>query len=516
MPVTFAFWMLAISPILFLVLCMTVFRMSGAKAGILTWIVAQLIAFFAFGARLDILQYANFKAFFLALDVMLIIWGAMYLFQVTQSAGSIQKIGSFLSEFSNSKAYLGIFLGWLFPSFLQGMGGFGVPIAVSAPLLVSAGFSPILSVILASIGHGWGVSFGSMGTSVRTMEAVTGLPIDAFAPASAILLGITAILSGLVVVFLAGGKKEFVRALPLTLLCGLILSAGQYAIARTDFWIMAVTLPSLISLAVGIFLVGTLTQHSRKWLKEVDHHRWNEILFALAPYALLVLLILFFNFFIPLRTLLEPLGIQLPFPSMSTDLGYQTPAEWSKRINFSLHPGTILILTGIVSFMAFDKKGSMQQITQKELAKTTLRSTRSTCIAIFSLVGAAVTMQHAGMISLLAEGISTIFSRHIYPLVAPFIGALGAFITGSNNNSNVLFAALQLQTAELLRLPPAWILAAQTTGAALGSIMAPAKVILGCNTVGLEGKEGQVISRLILICLAIIFTIGLFTLAFTR
>ena len=516
MPVTFAFWMLAFSPILFLVLCMTFFHMSGAKAGILTWISAQLVAFFGFGARLNILLNANFKAFFLALDVMLIIWGAMYLFQVTQSAGSIQQIGSFLSGFSKSKAYLAIFLGWLFPSFLQGMGGFGVPIAVAAPLLVSVGFSPILSVFLASIGHGWGVSFGSMGTSIRTVEAVTGLPIDAFAPASAILLGIAAILSGLVVVFVAGGKKEFVPALPLTFFCGLILFVGQYVIAKTDFWIMAVTLPSLLSLAVGIILVGTLSPHSRKWLKEMDRKRWNEILFALAPYALLVLLILFFNFFLPLRTLLKPLNIQLPFPSMSTDLGYQTPAEWSKGINFFLHPGTILILTGFISFTVFEKKGRLQQNTQKDLARITLHSTRSTSIAIFSLVGAAVTMQHAGMISLLAEGISSIFSRNIYPLVAPFIGALGAFITGSNNNSNVLFAALQLKTAELLRLPPAWILAAQTTGAALGSIMAPAKVILGCNTVGMEGKEGQVISRLILICMAIIFTIGLFTLGFTR
>jgi len=88
------------------------------------------------------------------------------------------------------------------------------------------------------------------------------------------------------------------------------------------------------------------------------------------------------------------------------------------------------------------------------------------------------------------------------------IGALGAFITGSNSNSNVLFSGLQLQTAKLLTLPVAWILAAQTTGAAIGSIMAPAKIVLGFQTVGLQNRKGQVIGKLILICMVLILISG--------
>jgi len=112
------------------------------------------------------------------------------------------------------------------------------------------------------------------------------------------------------------------------------------------------------------------------------------------------------------------------------------------------------------------------------------------------MVGMAVVMTHAGMTNLLAQGLSLAFGP-VYPVVSPFIGALGAFITGSNNNSNVLFAELQRNTAQLLKLPVPLILGSQTAGGSLGSIMAPAKVIVGCSTVGLAHEEGRVVGKVI-------------------
>jgi len=113
------------------------------------------------------------------------------------------------------------------------------------------------------------------------------------------------------------------------------------------------------------------------------------------------------------------------------------------------------------------------------------------------MVGMAVIMSHSGMTNLLAEGLSASFGAALYPAVAPFIGALGAFITGSNNNANVLFAVLQMRTAELLGLPVPLILGAQTAGGSLGSVMAPAKVIVGCSTVGLGDNESVVMGKIL-------------------
>mgnify|MGYP001079875166 CR=1 FL=1 len=477
----------------------------------LTWLASQLIASIFFGASLKLLQYTYIKTLFLSLDVLLIIWGAMFLYQVTKRAGTIQIIGKFLAELTESPAFLGIFLGWLFPSFLQGMGGFGVPVAVSAPLLVSAGFSPILSVVIASIGHSWGVTFGSMGSSFKTIMAVTGLSADYLAPFTAILLGISSLFCGLFVIYLAGGKKHFLKALPLTLITSLILSIGQYLLATNGLWVIAVTLPAMSSLVFGFLYVRFFSKHSREYLSKMKRKERIQLIIALLPYVFLVSLIVIFNFFSPLRELFAPYAISFQFPQLSTTYGFVTPAEMSKKINLFLHPGIVITTSALISYLFLKKKAYLNGDKITEIALDTYKSSINTSIAIFSFVGTAVVMNHTQMTNMLAVGISRVFSQEIYPIVSPFIGALGAFITGSNTNSNVLFSGLQLQTAELLNLSIALILAAQTTGGALGSIIAPAKVILGCSTVGLIGKEGKVIGKLILFSSTLILLIGIFT-----
>ena len=514
-PINILTWLLALLPVILVLLLMTVFNWGGSKAGIFTWLAAQLIAFIFFGASFKLLQYTYIKAFFLSLDVLLIIWGAMFLYQVTKRAGTIQIIGDFLAELTESRAFLGIFLGWLFPSFLQGMGGFGVPVAVSAPLLVSAGFSPTTSVVIASIGHGWGVTFGSMGSSFITLMAVTGLSADYLAPFTAILLGIASLFCGLFVIYLAGGKNHFLKALPLTLLISLILSTGQYLLATNGLWVIAVTLPSMASLGFGFLYVRFFSKHSREYLQKIKSEERIQLIIALLPYVLLVALIIIFSFFSPIKELFAPHAISFQFPQLSTSHGFITPAETSKKINLFLHPGTIITISALLSFWLFKKKAYLKGDEIIEIALDSFKNSLNTSIAIFSLVGVAVVMNHAQMTNVLAVGISRVFNQEIYPIVSPFIGALGAFITGSNNNSNVLFGNLQMQTAKLLNLSVALILAAQTTGGALGSVMAPAKIILGCSTIGLSGKEGKVIGNLILYSGILILIAGIFTYIFS-
>jgi len=504
-------WLLALLPVILILMLMTAFHWGGSKAGVLTWLATQLTAFIFFGASLKLLQYTYIKAFFLSFDVLLIIWGGMFLYQVTKKAGTIQIIGRFLVEFTESRAFLGIFLGWLFPSFLQGMGGFGVPVAVSAPLLVSAGFSPTVSVVIASIGHSWGVTFGSTGTSFRTLMAVTGLSADYLAPFAAILLGISALFCGLFVIYLAGGKKHFIKALPLTLITSIILSVGQYFLATNGLWVIAVTLPAMASLGFGFLYVRFFSKYSREYLQKIKKEKRVEIMIALLPYIFLVALIITFNFFSPIRDLFAQHTISFQFPQLSTEYGFVTPAETSKKINLFLHPGTIITISALISYIFLKKKAYLKGNEITEIVKDTFKSSLNTSIAIFSLVGTAVIMNHTQMTNVLAIGISHVFSRDVYPLISPFIGALGAFITGSNSNSNVLFSNLQLQTAELLNLSTALILAAQTAGGALGSVMAPAKVIIGCSTVGLSGKEGKVIGKLVLYLSILILLIGIST-----
>jgi lactate permease len=120
----------------------------------------------------------------------------------------------------------------------------------------------------------------------------------------------------------------------------------------------------------------------------------------------------------------------------------------------------------------------------------------------------AVMMDHAGMTFRLAQGLSVAMGA-AFPLVSSLIGTLGAFMTGSNTNSNVIFAPLQQRTAELIGISVWIVLGAQTTGGALGSMLAPAKVIVGCSTAGLAGQEGQVMRKTVGYGLAIAVVVGI-------
>jgi lactate permease len=126
------------------------------------------------------------------------------------------------------------------------------------------------------------------------------------------------------------------------------------------------------------------------------------------------------------------------------------------------------------------------------------------------MVSMAVIMETSGMTETIARSLAEGMGS-AYPLVAPWIGALGAFMTGSNTNSNVVFSALQLRTAQLLNYPVALILAAQTAGAALASIMAPTKVVVGASTAGMAGKEGDVLRKLIFYACLLVLLVSLLT-----
>ena len=207
MPLTFLTWVLALLPIIVVLVLMMGFRWGGSRAGVAGWFSAVLLALIRFGAGPLLVAYTQSKAVLLSLDVLYIIWTALLLFHIANEAGAIRIISDALLSITGDRTIQGLLLGWLFVSFMQGTGGFGVPIAVTAPLLVGVGFSPVQAVLMAAIGHSWGVNFGSMASSFQTMIAVTGLEGSFLAPDAALFLGIACYACGIIVAVIAGGTN---------------------------------------------------------------------------------------------------------------------------------------------------------------------------------------------------------------------------------------------------------------------------------------------------------------------
>jgi lactate permease len=498
---------LALIPIVLILLLMVAFRWGAARAGAAGYLSALIIAILFFGAGPRLLAYAHAKAFFLAIDVLLIIWAAFLLYRVADEAGAINTIGKALPHLTPDIGMQALIIGWIFASFLQGVGGFGVPVAVIAPILVGLGFSPMAGVLVPSIGHGWAVTFGSMGSSFNALLAATGMPENLLAGPAAILLGCACILTGFLVAHAAEGWAAIRRLWFPILLLGFSMAIAQYLVVTIGPW----NIGSFIAGLIGLIVAFPLAIRTQKLSKNNDDPLdLKKLLIALSGYILLILLTLVFQLIPYVKSWLAGFSVQVYFPEMSTSLGHITPAGPGRKLNTIGHTGMILVYASILAYIVYSIAGLYKPAAPKRILSGTIKRVMSSSVSIASMVTMAVVMQHAGMTEVIARGLAEGVGV-MFPFVAPWIGALGAFMTGSNTNSNVVFGALQMRTAELLGYTIPIILAAQTSGAALASVMAPTKVVVGASTAGMAGREGDVMRKLLLYVGLLLLLISLLT-----
>jgi lactate permease len=449
----------------------------------------------------------------LSIDVLLIVWAAFLLYRVADEAGAIRSIGQALPHLTADKSMQALLIGWVFATFLQGVGGFGVPVAVTAPVLVGLGFSPLEAVIIPSVGHAWAVTFGSLGSSFQALISATGLPEALLAGPSALFLGIAGLAGGLMAAHAAGSWGAVRRLFLAILVLGVVMGAVQYLVAVAGPWNISAFVGGLAGLAVAFPLARRtqptgLAQEVKDDGKPLD---MRALLVALSGYAFLILITLGVQLIPAVNGWLGVVSIRLSFPEVSTALGYVTPAGPSRTIILLRHTGTVLLYASIGAYLIYRAAGAYKPGAAGRIIDGTLRRVMSSSVSIASMVTMAVIMENAGMTEMLARGLAEGVGA-LFPIASPWIGALGAFMTGSNTNSNVVFAALQLRTAELLGYRIPVILAAQTAGAALASVIAPTKVVVGASTAGMAGREGDVMRRLLVYIVILVLIISVLAL----
>jgi lactate permease len=498
---------LAALPLIVVLYLMIAHNWSGSRAGIAAWATAVILALFAFGGDWRLVTVSFGRSLLLSFFVLYIIWMALFLYHAINEAGAITVIGEALRKLTQDQAGQALLLGWVFGSFLQGAAGFGVPAAVVAPLLVGVGLRPETAVVVALVGHAWAVTFGSLGSSFFVLVAATDFTGAELAGPSAALLAVACLACALAVLWAVGGAKAVRRRGFFALRLSLVMGGGQWLLASAGFWSLAAFGAAMVGVGVAVLdlrffsrqtetgaaFAGVQASPSALWRRLRADGSGAALLAALLPYMVLTIIILIGQ--TVLQTPLNQLVLNWQFPEIQTTYGWTTAAGPGQGISLFGHPGALLLYGGLFTFFWFRWRGVLQAgrvYDGRVILRKTVKSATQTTISIVTLLAMAVTMQYAGMTQLLAESLSR-QTGAIYPLLSPFIGALGAFMTGSNANSNVVFGQLQQQTAAVLGLAVPWILAGQTAGGAIGSVFAPAKVVIGCSTVA--APEGTVLRR---------------------
>lgn len=522
LPQNALFMAAALIPILFLLISIMRFGWGVAKAAPFGMLLAAIVGIIIYKASPSALLSEAGKGAWNAATILLVIWPAVFSYELTCKSDAFSAIRSGIQSLTRHQLMQILILGWVFPSFLQGITGFGVAVAVGAPLLFSIGVSPLYSIVTVLLCHCWGATFGTLALAWEALIAQAGMT-DAQNALAAVIAAAMIWAFNLTCVLLCCymyGKFKALREIgPAVLILSLILGGGELLLAPVNSTV-ACFLPSAIGLA-ACFLLCRTKRFGREWAitdspvmeqRTQEETTENVMNFhqAFLPYYALTAITVVCLLVGPVNAVLGRWKIGLSFPETVTGYGFVTAAEACfSPLKPLTYAGTFLALSSLISFLYYRKKGFIRNSDLKDVWFKTVKKCKPSTIAILSLIIMSKFMSSSGMIYVLSQGIVSLMGRS-YVIAAPFFGMLGSFITSSNMSSNILLGNFQSTAAGMLNINPAVTSALQTTGGVLGDAFAPGCVIMGISTTGYKGKDGAILAKIIPVSAACGIVFGLF------
>lgn len=530
-PVDALHWVLALLPIVALLVFLVPLRWRAPEAGPMAMFTAAVVALLAFKTPWSTLAVAGAKGVWDAIFILYVIWPALLLYQITKQAGAYDALRHGIATFSRNELFIILALSWVFASFLQGIAGFGAPVAVVVPLLITVGVRPIYAVAMGVVAHAWARFFGTLGVGwLATLQVASLQDVARAAYESALLLLIPTYLGGLFVVWLYGRWPAVRHAWPLVLILGSILGVGQLLAA-----FISPELSTFLAAAVALLALYPLSRWRRfgepvqgipvrpaMMERSLEEQRQEAPVMSLAvsflPYAILTAVTLGALLIPALNAALRQVQLGLPFPAVETGFGVHNDATASYApISLLTHPGMMLLVTAAIVWAVYRAGGYYGAWAQRHQTESIwsalLIDAVPASVPVIAFLVTSRILDHSGQSLTLAYGIAAISPPLVYAGIASVIGALGAFMTSSSTASNVLFGGVQSSVAQLHGLSRETIIAAQAGGSAYGNAIAPANVVLGTSVAGVKGQEGAVLRQTMPWTILVAVLTGLATIA---
>lgn len=524
------FWLPALVPIVFLLVAIIKLRWRIAKASVVSMSLALLIAGLLFGSSPLALLFETGKGVWNAATILLVIWPAIYLYEITCEVKAVEAIRTGIQRITKHELLQILILGWVFPSFLQGITGFGVAVAVGAPLLLSIGVRPLYSIVIVLLGHSWGATFGTLALAWEALvqqSSMNGNEQVYAAFLAAAMIWIFNFLAVLYICWLYGRMRAIQSVWPVVVGLSLVMGGGELWLATINPTISCF-LPTAIGMGL-VFVVSKIPKYKQRWYNtdspimmrlnqteraplndtpaKVTSGRTMSFNQAFLPYYLLIGITVLCLLVPPIYNALSVWKVALTFPETATAFGYMTKAEpYFSPVQPLTYAGTFLLLSALSSLWYYEKKKFLPKSAVTAINKRTFEKCKAPTIAITCLIVMAKYMGSSGQIYVLSTGIVELLGIY-YVIVSPLLGMIESFLTGSNMSSNILFGNLQMLAAKALGINPAITAALQTTGGVLGNSFSPGCVIMGIVTTGFNEGEDKILKLMMpfTIALAVIF-----------
>lgn len=511
----------ALAPILLLLITVLKFGWSVSKAAPFGMLTALLIALGLYRASVPAMALEATKGIWNAATILLVIWPAVFSYELSCESKGFGAIRQGIQMVTRHRLLQILIFGWVFPSFLQGITGFGVAVAVGAPLLLSIGVKPFYSIIIVLLCHSWGATFGTLALAWDALVQQAGLIDEQKAKAAvlaAVMIWIFNLTGVMYSLWIYGKGKAIREGMPAVLLLSGIMGGGQVLLAPVNSTI-CFFIPAAVALG-AVFLISRTGKYRREWniedseimeSREANAAEQTNMTFhqAFLPYYLLTAMTVVCLLIPPVNRLLSAWKIGFGFPETSTGYGYVTKAEaLFSPLKPLTYAGTFLVLSSLICIFYYRKKGMIQKEAISVIWARTVKKCIPSTIAIAGLIIMAKFMSAGGLIFELSRGIISLLGRY-YVITAPVFGIISAFITSSNMSANILMGNFQMTAAGLLNIEPAITCALQTTGGVLGDSFAPGSIIMGISTTGYKGREGEILKTIMPIALGLGLLFGI-------
>lgn len=509
--------LLALAPILVVGILLAGFRWPAKYAMPLGYVATVIVALLVWKMDFRGVIAASLEGVIIAVTLLYIVFGALPLLSTLTVGGAMSTIRAGFNNISPDRRIQAVIIGWLFGSFIEGASGFGTPAAVGTPIIVGVGgglggdlaVADRLSVLSVTMPE----FVASIGFQVASIHAIVGLLIP---------LILVCMLTGFF-----GPERRFRDGLaiwPFALYASVAMTIPSVLVAR----FLGPESPSLFGGLFGLILVmftsskgflmpkktfdfGPRATWSPRWMGTMElaaapvaSARRISIVSAWAPYVLMAVLLVGSRVITPVTGFLT--GIAIPFNNiLGTDISAAVQPFYS--------PAFLLILALLFAYALHRMNGRQIRetwaVSGKQLAGTAVALLFAVPL-VRVLIQSGPDLNASGLSSMpvtLAEGAAAV-SGSSWPFIAPFIGALGAFVAGSNTVSNLTFSQFQFSTGNAIGVNPEQVVVAQAVGGAGGNPIAIHNIVAASATVGLLGPEGDLLRKTILVTLYYCFAAG--------
>jgi lactate permease len=507
----------AVLPLLTLFVLLGVVKLQARFAALAALAVAVLVAIIVYGMPVGQTVLSGTEgAAFGFFPILWIVIAAIWVYNLTDATGHFAVLRRTFGRLSSDQRVQAVVVAFSFGALIEGLAGFGAPVAITSVVLVGLGFKPAKAAALALIGNTAPVAFGSIAVPIVTLAETTGIPKDDLGAMVGNQTPILALFVPFILVSVVDGRRGLRECWPAALVAGVSFAGMQFICSHFISVELTDILSALVSTGVMIALLRVWSPANPLPTREPrlrpgiagaaaadpafeaavrrrdrDDDSRREILESLAPYAIIIAVFALAQVG-PIKDFLAKGATEFNWPGLDVVTPDGDPVSTVVyKFNWLPAAGTLMILCGLLTMLVLRISPGLALRT----FGATLRQLAPAIVTVMAVLALAYVMNQSGQTITLGRWLAG--AGGIFAFLSAIVGWIGVAVTGSDTSSNALFGTLQVAAAKDAGLSPTLLAAANSSGGVLGKMISPQNLAIGAAAVGMAGREGDLFRKVV-------------------